>query len=248
MRDIRVASTAEAALGHRRRAVRLDRASIRPLRAAPRRAGLRADAMPRARAPRGAPRVRGRRRARELLPLRRRARRARRRRRARPREGAFSFTLVPIRPRRRGERRFLRTFAVVSLRPGSLAFNPQPQRLSTPLLTPMNSTPTFAWYGTTSPTSRSRSCPSLSGAPRSFSSAARRGRRRRRRCCFGQATRWCSPGRAGGGTTACRGYSRARRGRVTAQGWKFWARRGRCRIRRAGRRSRSWRGGRRRRA
>ena len=98
MRDIRVASTAEAALGHRRRAVRLDRESIRPLRAAPRRAGLCADAMPRARAPRGAPRVRGRRRARELLPLRRRARRARRRRRARPREGAFSFTLVPTTP------------------------------------------------------------------------------------------------------------------------------------------------------
>ena len=46
-------------------------------------------------------------------------------------KGAF-YTLVPIRPRRRGERRFLRTFAVVSLRPGSLAFNPRPRRLSTP--------------------------------------------------------------------------------------------------------------------
>jgi hypothetical protein len=32
----------------------------------------------------------------------------------------------------------------VSLRPGSLAFNPDtPRRLSTPLLTPFNSTPTF---------------------------------------------------------------------------------------------------------
>ena len=30
----------------------------------------------------------------------------------------------------------------VSLRPGSLAFNPRPRRLSTPLLTPFNSTPT----------------------------------------------------------------------------------------------------------
>ena len=39
-------------------------------------------------------------------------------------------TLVPIRPRWRGERRSLRTFAVVSLRP-SLAFNPRPRRLST---------------------------------------------------------------------------------------------------------------------
>jgi len=45
--------------------------------------------------------------------------------------GAF-YTLVPIRPRRRCERRSLRTFAVVSLRPGSLAFNPRPRRLSTP--------------------------------------------------------------------------------------------------------------------
>jgi hypothetical protein len=41
-----------------------------------------------------------------------------------------SITLVPIRPRRRGERRSLRTFAVVSLRP-HLAFNPRPRRLST---------------------------------------------------------------------------------------------------------------------
>jgi hypothetical protein len=45
--------------------------------------------------------------------------------------GAF-YTLVPIRPRRRGERRSLRTFAGASLRPGSLAFNPRPRRLSTP--------------------------------------------------------------------------------------------------------------------
>ena len=54
-----------------------------------------------------------------------------------------SRTLVPIRPRRRGERRSLRTFPGVSLRP-PLAFNPRPRRLSTPLLTPLNSTPTFA--------------------------------------------------------------------------------------------------------
>ena len=45
--------------------------------------------------------------------------------------GAF-YTLVPVRPRSRGERRSLRTFPVVSLRPGSLAFNPDtPRRLST---------------------------------------------------------------------------------------------------------------------
>ena len=46
--------------------------------------------------------------------------------------GAFYLTLVPIRPRWRGERRFLRTFAVVSLRPGSLGFNPRIRYLSTP--------------------------------------------------------------------------------------------------------------------
>ena len=39
-------------------------------------------------------------------------------------EGAF-YTLVPIRPRSRGGRRSLRTFAGVSLRP-PLAFNPRP--------------------------------------------------------------------------------------------------------------------------
>ena len=40
-------------------------------------------------------------------------------------------TLVPVRPRRRCERRSLRTFAVVSLRP-HLGFNTRPRRLSTP--------------------------------------------------------------------------------------------------------------------
>jgi energy-coupling factor transporter ATP-binding protein EcfA2 len=56
------------------------------------------------------------------------------------RRGAFYLTLVPIRPRSRGERRSLRTFPGLSLRP-SLAFNARPRRLSTPLLTPFNSTP-----------------------------------------------------------------------------------------------------------
>jgi|MDSW01.2.fsa_nt_gb multidrug resistance protein, MATE family len=46
--------------------------------------------------------------------------------------GAFYVTLVPIRPRWRGERRSLRTFPGASLHPGSLAFNPRPRRLSTP--------------------------------------------------------------------------------------------------------------------
>ena len=44
--------------------------------------------------------------------------------------GAF-YTLVPIRPRSRGERRSLRTLPGVSLRP-PLAFNPRPRCLSTP--------------------------------------------------------------------------------------------------------------------
>ena len=44
--------------------------------------------------------------------------------------GAFC-TLVPIRPRSRGERRSLRTFPGASLRP-PLAFNPRPRCLSTP--------------------------------------------------------------------------------------------------------------------
>ena len=46
------------------------------------------------------------------------------------RSGAF-YTLVPIRPRWRGERRSLRTLPGVSLRP-HLAFNTRPRRLSTP--------------------------------------------------------------------------------------------------------------------
>ena len=45
-------------------------------------------------------------------------------------KGAF-YTLVPIRPRSRGERRSLETFAGASLRP-SLGFNPRPRCLSTP--------------------------------------------------------------------------------------------------------------------
>jgi formamidopyrimidine-DNA glycosylase len=44
--------------------------------------------------------------------------------------GAF-YTLVPIRPRRRGGRRSLWTLPGISLRP-PLAFNPRPRRLSTP--------------------------------------------------------------------------------------------------------------------
>jgi len=64
--------------------------------------------------------------------------------------GAFYLTLVPIRPRWRGERRSLRTFvrSGVSLRP-PLGFNPDTPRRLQLHLTPVNSTPTFALYGTT---------------------------------------------------------------------------------------------------
>jgi hypothetical protein len=61
--------------------------------------------------------------------------------------GAFC-TLVPIRPRWRGERRSLRIFAGTSLRP-HLAFNPDtPRRLSTPT-DAFELHPDVASYGTT---------------------------------------------------------------------------------------------------
>ena len=52
-----------------------------------------------------------------------------------------SITLVPIRPRSRGERRSLRTFPGVSLRP-PLGFNLRPYDAFQLQLTPLNSTPT----------------------------------------------------------------------------------------------------------
>ena len=57
------------------------------------------------------------------------------------------FTLVPIRFRSRGERRSLRTFAGVSLRPHH-AFDPRPRRLSTPS-DAYEHHPAIALYGTT---------------------------------------------------------------------------------------------------
>ena len=108
--------------------------------------------------------------------------------------GAF-YTLVPIRPRRRGERRSLRTIAVVSLRPGSLAFNTRPRRLSTPLLTPLNSTPTFACMERSS--GRTNAPPPGTRSPRRHprrsakpprNSAAAAGSRARRGCCGSSRT------------------------------------------------------------
>ena len=80
------------------------------------------DAEARARARDRDPDVRAIARARPRPPPARRVRRGD--------TAAFYLTLVPIRPRRRGERRSLRTLPVVSLRP-PLAFNTHPRRLST---------------------------------------------------------------------------------------------------------------------
>ena len=76
--------------------------------------------------------------------------------RAARRDRGASHTLVPIRPRWRGERRSLRTFAVVSLRP-HLAFNPRHRRLSTPT-DAFQLHPDFRSYGTTL-SARSRPAP-----------------------------------------------------------------------------------------
>ena len=62
------------------------------------------------------------------------------------RDGGAFYTLVPIRPRWRGGRRSLRTFAGVSLRPPP-AFNPHPRRLSTPP-DAFELHPDFRLYGT----------------------------------------------------------------------------------------------------
>jgi len=104
--------------------------------------------------------------------------RAKRLAEAEERRCASHLTLVPVRPRSRGERRFLRTFAIVYFRP-HLAFNPRPRRLSTPLLTPFNSTQT--------PSGSSREA---------------RGRRARRR---GREARAGAPSRGEGARGSARG-------------------------------------------
>ena len=87
-------------------------------------------------------------------------------------QGALSLTLVPIRPRRRGERRSLRTSSPgVSLRL-PLAFNPDtPRRLSTPS-DAFQLHPDFALYG-----------PSTLSARRIGSPPSRRCSTRFRRTC-----------------------------------------------------------------
>ena len=91
--------------------------------------------------------------------------------------GAFSFTLVPIRPRSRGERRSLRTSSrgVCSLRPGSLLLSiPAHRRLSTPLLTPFDSAPTSRRLARTLDPQSRASTPSSATTSFAASPAARR--------------------------------------------------------------------------
>ena len=126
--------------------------------------------------------------------------------------GAF-YTLVPIRPRWRSERRSLRTLPGVFLRP-PLAFNPRPRRLSTPT-DAFQLHPDVRSYGTTW---RTRS-------------ARRRRRKRRRRARGCPSSRRTTRGvwsRAFEWTTF-EGASRARRPRGRGRRWR------RRRLRRRGR-------------
>jgi hypothetical protein len=102
-----------------------------------------------------------------------------------PNAGAFYVTLVPIRPRRRGGRRSLRNFPGVSLRPGSLAFNPRPRRLSTPT-DAFELHPDVRFVRNDPQPSPSRARTSRPCTPSARSSPGRRSRcrTRRRRCIF----------------------------------------------------------------
>ena len=93
------------------------------------------------------------------------------------------YTLVPIRPRRRGERRSLRTLPGISLRPPLVSI---PDRDAFQLqLTPFNSTPTFArMERPSSPGSGATSFASSPTRPRT--SAARSGS-----CCRSSPGRTC---------------------------------------------------------
>jgi hypothetical protein len=126
--------------------------------------------------------------------------------------GAFYLTPVPIRPRRRGERRSLRTFPGASLRPGSLAHNPDTsRRLSTPLLTPLNSTPTSSLAWTLDPQPPRR---------------RRRSRRPRTRSARRRSTRERSSRRRSASARSCDARWTARRARIRRR--RRSSRRGTC--------------------
>jgi hypothetical protein len=86
--------------------------------------------------------------------------------------GAF-YTLVPIRPRSRGGRRSLRTFAGASLRPPH-GFNPRPRRLSTPT-DAFQLHPDIRSYGTTLRRALLRDAPRDASTPGDVSTRARQG-------------------------------------------------------------------------
>ena len=109
--------------------------------------------------------------------------------------GAFCLTLVPVRPRRRGERRSLRTFLPACLSAHTLAFNPRPRRLSTPS-DAFELHPDIRSYGPSTLSIAAR----ISSAPRSAStrppgtcttttSSSRARRRSRARARWGACTR-----------------------------------------------------------
>ena len=166
--------------------------------------------------------------------------------------GAFMFTLVPIRPRSRGERRSLRTLSSgASLRPRSPAgFNPDtPRRLSTPLLTPFNSTPISSLVrndpqrngsarSSTTPSGERRGrrrggCTAVAAAPTKNQNHARRSRRRRSATSLTPCT-------------SCRGTTeQGRRSRRGGGGsWRPRRRRARARARARARERRDPDGGR----
>jgi len=94
------------------------------------------------------------------------------------------LTLVPIRPRSRGARRFLRTLPAFLSAHTTVSIPDTPRRLSTPLLTPFNSTPTFARTERPSgccgaKSARTRTC--FSGTTSRRAAAGRDRARRRRR-------------------------------------------------------------------
>jgi hypothetical protein len=93
-------------------------------------------------------------------------------------EGGAFYTLVPIRPRRRGERRSLRTLPGASLR-SPLAFNTRPRRLSTPT-DAYELHPDIALYGTTRRRRRTGRCIRIGSTGRRGGPTTTRRRRRPR--------------------------------------------------------------------
>ena len=124
--------------------------------------------------------------------------------------GASHLALVPVRPRSRGERRSLRTFAVVSLRPPP-AFNPRPRRLSTP-------PDAFQLH----PDVQGTTAQCCSARTRAAAAAAARGagvKAAARGASCGSCGGGCSDGTMNGGRPT--GPTRERRGRSAIGSWRL---------------------------